>query len=471
MSTSRVESALATPPSEVGLALAALPEDQWFERKSSRIAARDLADSLIGMGNADGGLIVVGIRDGKVEGTDGSPTKRNEQMQASIDFCEPPVRVSPRLVACENERGRGDRLLVIEVTPSEVVHSNRRDEVFLRVGDENRLLRFRQRQELLYDKGQASYETRVLRDADIKDLEMPLVEDYAHAVKAPDALRLLRARGLLDDRTLTIAGCLLFARDPQSLLPETFVRVLRYRGRERGTGARQQLIEDLRMEGPIPHQLRQAQMVIERLQPVRRALLVDTGRFGDVPLVPEDAWLEGLVNAVVHRSYSIAGDHIRVDIFDDRIEVWSPGRFPGLVDLSDPFDATRFARNPRIARVCADLNFGQELGEGIRRMFEEMRYAGLNDPIYRQASGGVQLTLLAEPLDRELDARLSDHGRAIMSVLREGGRLSTGEIVEALGVSRPTVQRELGTLREAGVVEWRGKSTRDPRAYWQIRAT
>jgi ATP-dependent DNA helicase RecG len=190
-----------------------------------------------------------------------------------------------------------------------------------------------------------------------------------------------------------------------------------------------------------------------------------------VPLVPEDAWLEGLVNAVVHRSYSIAGDHIRVDIFDDRIEIWSPGRFPGLVDLSDPFDATRFARNPRIARVCADLNFGQELGEGIRRMFEEMRYAGLNDPIYRQASGGVQLTLLAEPLDRELDARLSDHGRAIMSVLREGGRLSTGEIVEALGVSRPTVQRELGTLREAGVVEWRGKSTRDPRAYWQIRAT
>lgn len=471
MSTTRVESALAAPPSKIGRALAELPEDQWFERKSSRIAARELANSLIGMGNADGGLIVVGIRDGKIEGTDGSPARRNEQMQANIDFCEPPVRVSPRLVDCENERGQRDHLLVIEVTPGEVVHSNRRDEVFLRVGDENRLLRFRQRQELLYDKGQASYETRVLRNADIENLEMSLVEDYAGAVKASDPLRLLKARGLVGDHALTIAGCLLFARAPQSFLPETFVRVLRYRGRERGAGARQQLIEDLRMEGPIPHQLRQAQRAIERLQPVRRALLVDSGRFGDVPLIPEDAWLEGLVNAVVHRSYSIAGDHIRMDIFDDRIEIWSPGRFPGLVDVTNPFDATRFARNPRIARVCADLNFGQELGEGIRRMFEEMRYAGLNDPIYRQASGGVQLTLLAEPLDRELDTRLSDHGRAIMSVLREARRLSTGEIAEALGVSRPTVQRELSTLREAGVVEWKGKSTRDPRAYWQIRAT
>lgn len=109
---------------------------------------------------------------------------------------------------------------------------------------------------------------------------------------------------------------------------------------------------------------------------------------------------------MVHRSYSLAGDHIRVEIFDDRIEIWSPGRFLGLVDLGDPSDVTRFARNPRIARVCADLRFGQELGEGIRRMFEEMRTAGLSDPVYRQASSGVHLSLLGEPVDRALDARL-----------------------------------------------------------------
>ena len=97
------------------------------------------------------------------------------------------------------------------------------------------------------------------------------------------------------------------------------------------------------------------------------------------------------------RSPRLAGDHTRVEIFDDRIEVTSPGRFPGIVGLADPLTAPRFARNPRIARICADLDFGQELGEGIRRMYEEMRGAGLADPLYVQGSASVQLTLSAEP--------------------------------------------------------------------------
>jgi ATP-dependent DNA helicase RecG len=263
---------------------------------------------------------------------------------------------------------------------------------------------------------------------------------------------------------------LLFASFPQEFLPEAFIRVLRWRGRERGTGARQQLLEDIKVEGPIPEQLLSARVHVEKLQPTRRALMPE-GKFGTVPLVPDDAWLEGIVNAAVHRSYSAAGDHIRVEIFDDRIEISSPGRFPGLVDLSDPLETSRFARNPRIARVCADLNFGQELGEGIRRMFEEMRAAGLSDPVYRQTSGSVELTLLAEPIDRQLEARLPDNARRITAALREADRLSTGEVAELLDVSRPVAQRELAALRDAEIVEWVGKSAKDPRAFWRMRPT
>ncbi|MGI8440919.1 MAG: DNA-binding protein, partial [Thermoleophilaceae bacterium] len=112
-----------------------------------------------------------------------------------------------------------------------------------------------------------------------------------------------------------------------------------------------------------------------------------------------------------------------------------------------------------------------ELGEGIRRMFEEMRQAGLTDPIYRQTSGSVHLTLLAEPVDRELEARLPEHARAITAALREAGRLSTGEIAALLKVSRPVAQRELGALRNAEVIEWIGKSPRDPRASWRLNRT
>jgi ATP-dependent DNA helicase RecG len=472
MSTVAVEQALKAPVKERGDQLLALEEDQWFDRKSKRVAPRDIANDLIGMANADGGTIVVGLWKGAVEGGDDNVERRNAQMQAAIDFAQPPVAVKHRLVLCINARGNRDHLLVIDVPTSDVVHTNSKDEVFLRVGDETRRLGFHQRQELLFDKGQANYEARPLKGIGPEALEGPLLEGYAAALGHPSTQRLLRARGLAGRRgELTIAGLLLFAREPQAVMPEAFVRILRYRGRERGAGVGQQLVEDVRIEGPIPRQLQEARSVIQGLQPVRRALISDTGRFGEVPLIPEDAWLEGVVNAVVHRSYSLAGDHIRVDIFDDRIEISSPGRFPGLVDLSDPLRSTRFARNPRIARICSDLHFGQELGEGIRRIFEEMRAAGLVDPVYRQTSGSVLLTLSAEPADRALDARLPEEARAIMAALRESPRLSTGEVAEALGLSRPATLQRLRAVQGEGLIEWVGKSARDPRAYWRLPPT
>lgn len=467
MGTIAVESVLSAPPSEVGRELIGLPEDQWLERKSTRIAPRDLVNTLVGFANADGGTIVVGLSDGEVEGTNASPTRRNAQMQANIDFCVPPVRAKSRLVTCIDEMSEENELLAIEVEPGDSVHANQKDEVFLRVGDENRKLNFSQRRELLFDKGQASYEASP-SGASLATLDGPLLEGYAIAVGAPDPERLLHARRLADERELTIAGCLLFAESPQAFLSEAFIRVLRYRGKERGSGARQQLVDDVRLEGPIPKQLSGAKEAVERLQPTRRAL-GDGGSFEDVPLVPGDAWLEGIVNAAIHRSYSMVGDHIRVEIFDDRIEISSPGRFPGLVDLSHPLETTRFARNPRIARVCADLSLGQELGEGIRRMFEEMRQAGLTDPVYRQTSGSVELQLSVEPVDLQLEERLPKRSRAITRSLRAAGRMSTGEMAEALAVSRPVVQRELNLLKEAGIVEWVGKSPKDPRAYWQLK--
>lgn len=456
-------------PEKVGRLLGDLPEDQWLDRKSARVKPSDLANSMIGFANADGGLIVVGLHGGKVEGIRKNPNRLNEHLQANIDFCVPPVRVAVRYIACINDEGESDQLLVLDLAPSESVHSNRKDEVFLRVGDENRRLTYAQRQELLYDKGQSSYEARA-SGADFACLDESLLDSYAGAVGAPEPVRLLQARELATADRLTIAGCLLFAESPQRFLPEAYIRVVRYRGKDRGTGSRQQIVDDIRVEGPIPKQMQAARELTERFQPKRRALGAQ-GKFVDTPLVPEDAWLEGIVNAAIHRSYSVAGDHIRVEIFDDRIEISSPGRFPGLVDLSQPLNATRFARNPRIARVCSDLDFGQELGEGIRRMFEEMRAAGLNDPVYRQTSGSVELTLLAEPLDRQLEARLPERARVIVSALRDNERLSTGEVVELLAVSRPVAQRELAELEDAGVVEWVGRSPQDPRAYWRLKPT
>ncbi len=468
MSREDIQHVLALPREEIGTALIERTEDQWFDRKSGRISPRDLADCAIGFANAEGGVVVVGLWQGRVQGIDGQPPHLlNAWRQAAFDFSEPTVPVQCREVPCLNERGAPDHVFVVEIGASTQVHANRRDEVFLRVGDETRKLTFSQRQELLYEKGQSSFETTIVPDAGLDDCDAGLLDEYGQATGHPSPRRLLQARGLLTtDGRLTVAAALLFLEYPQRFHPEALVRILRYQGVRRGTGARQQLVEDIRCEGPVPRILERAREVLTDLVPSRRTL-ASHGRFEQASIVPMDALFEGVVNAVVHRSYSIVGDHVRVDIFDDRVEIESPGRFPGLADISKPLSIPRYARNPRIARACAELRYGQELGEGIRRMFEETHMAGLVDPDYSQTSGSVRLVLSSMPADHELEGQLAPSGLTLLRHLRLAGPAKTGDLVRDTGLTRPTVVRHLRALERAGLVEWVGQSSKDPTAFWR----
>ena len=470
MAAKNVDLALAAEVRERGMLLLELPEDQWFDRKGPKLGPRQLGEALVGFANSDGGAIVIGLRDGQVEGiNDAGPERLSGWQQAAMDFTMPMVPCETRLVECVNHRGNADHLLVVRIEASGVVHSTTDDTAFLRVGDETRKLRFDQRRELLADKGQAVYEVTVLPDLDVADLDAALLDEYMQATGSTDSRRLLVARGLVTaDGGVTVAAALLFAPMPQTWLPQADVRVLRYRGHERGSGSRQQLESDMRIDGPLPRQLSAAREAIANLIPSRRALGTG-GRFERMPIIPADAWLESVVNAVVHRSYGYAGDHIRIEIFDDRIEVSSPGRFPGLSDLVDPQEVMRFARNPRIARACAELRYGQELGEGIRRMFDEMRAAGLADPAYQQTSNSVRLTLSSHTVNAELEQQLMPRQRQLLGLLRAHDGLSTGDVVDASGWSRPVVLKDLGRLRDHGLVEWMGQSLNDPWAYWRVR--
>ncbi len=120
----------------------------------------------------------------------------------------------------------------------------------------------------------------------------------------------------------------------------------------------------------------------------------------------------------------MAGDHVRVEIFPNRIEIENPGRFPGLADPAKPLSISRYARNPRIVRVCSDLGIARELGEGIKRIFGEMRRLGLTDPIYTQTSGSVRLVLSsADALPEDVRTSLPKTARKILDTLRlEAGR-------------------------------------------------
>ncbi len=114
-------------------------EDHWFDRKSIRISPEALANVLIGFANADGGTLVIGVEnDGTITGVDAYTDQVNNLRQAAIDFTSPPVRHSIQLLSCTLDDGSPEHVLAIEVPPSSQLHRNKRDEAYLRFGDQNR---------------------------------------------------------------------------------------------------------------------------------------------------------------------------------------------------------------------------------------------------------------------------------------------------------------------------------------------
>ena len=462
MASVEVINALSQKGNSLVKALSALPEDQWFERKSGLIAPKDLAKTLTAFANAEGGTIAVGIRDGAIDGV--TAENENAIRQAAIDFTSPPVRTQVDTYEIDDKT-----VLIFHVSPGENLHTTQSGDCYLRIGDESRRLSLAEQQELAYDRGTKPFEATPV-DLEITDLDSSQLDSYRALIGSSSVEAMLSARDLVDRQgRLTVAALLLFDARPQRELPSAYVRVIRYDQDVRGLGRTMNLVDDVRIEGSIAQQIEQAATEIERLVPTREQL-TDSGRFERVPLIPRDAWLEGLVNAVIHRSYSLMGDHVRVEIYSHRIEITSPGRFPGLADPSEPLKINRYARNPRIARVCSDMGITRELGEGVKRIFDEMQRRGLTEPIYRQGPATVSLVLDAtKSIDPQILAALTKNARAVLEVLLlEARPLSTGQIAELVSISRPTAKRALEALAENGLVSWQGSSQRDPTATWTL---
>jgi ATP-dependent DNA helicase RecG len=272
---------------------------------------------MIGFANADGGRIAIGIRDGQVEGVDSSIDHLNELLQAALDFSQPPVRHVAIFLDCTDNAGHPNRLLVLDIEASEQLHRNRKQECCLRVGDENRRLGPEEERELAFDKGDSVFDGSSVKGMVREDLDLAAVAEYARRLGATDIAALLRSRGLYYDmphRTgVTQSGWLLFGYVPPVW---SYIRYLRYAGTSVETGVRSNLTDDVLMVGTIPSLIEQAKTLLhEKTESVIR--LAPSGRFERMPALPEFAWLEAIVNAATHRSYSMQGDGIRVTQFDD----------------------------------------------------------------------------------------------------------------------------------------------------------
>ena len=234
-------------------------EMQIFDRKSINIEPKALAIPLVAFANADGGTIAVGISDKtrRIEGVDFEVQKYNELLRVPFDFCNPTIPVQIEKVPCVDYQGRKNHVLLIHIEPSPQVHTNQADEAYLRVGDKSKLLKFDERLQLTYDKGERYFEDKIVPDAGIDDINLDLVKNYIDKIgysKTP--LEYLKQnKGFIKEKDgciqVSTAAILLFGRNPQNFFPRARIRFIKYEGTQEKFGTEMNVIKDVIFKGTI----------------------------------------------------------------------------------------------------------------------------------------------------------------------------------------------------------------------------
>ena len=455
--------------------LLAQPEGQYSERKSLWHGPRDspqtrdrrhvrneIAEYVAALANADGGVLVMGVEDDGTLTGHGYPDGAVDQM-----LLTPTQRLEPAQPAGERVLLRGHQLLVFTVPSAAsavMVHGNgfpRRvhDQVVREAQEVINAIKARGRTE--------SIELDAVPGASLDALDSLLLQraQEGAGLAGVDPGDYLCERRLADhrgDRLILRRGALLlFARRAADIdHPNAGVRIFRVDGTERLTGSRHNVRELPRAEGALPALIERAYDTINGL--IRRSVRLHDLFFREMPEYPTFAWQEALVNAVAHRDYRHQGTSVEVWLYDDRMEVISPGALPAEVDLALIRKRERIhcSRNPRITRVLSELAFMREQGEGIPRMYEEMEQSWLPLPELRADQHSFTVILQNEPILQTPDADWVKHVQTLpvghrqrrIMVAYPGGSFTNHDYQSLNDVDRDTAYRELKELVDLGLV-------------------
>lgn len=466
-------------------------ENKYFDRKSAQIKPSELADLISAFANAEGGTIVLGISDKKrtVEGVNKiGAVKINDLIASPKDFCKPMPSYEEEFIDVVNADGEEDRLLLLHIHAAvdQIVRTNN-DSTFLRIGDRTKEIKGDDLKNLEYSKATRHYEDELNFEAEIEDLDKGLLDRYKQKLGAEDldTKQVLKARGFIKKKDgkeyLTNAAVLLFAENIYQFYPNCRIRFVRYDGTAEQVGANINITKDMNIEYPLLKIIEKAKEFVSGQLREFTALNQTTGQFQNVPEYPEFAWLEGIVNAVTHREYGMTGSHIKISMFDDRLEILSPGKLPSIVTV-DNIRETRFSRNPRIARVLTEFGWVRELNEGVKRIYSDMEEFFLDEPVYSEPEQSVKLVLknnivmrnmrqtdrAVETIGSDMWLGLDDLEKSILAYMSATKCVTTNELVEHTGKSKRTVGTRLNHLIALKIIKRNGAKNDPTQTYEMI---
>lgn len=361
-------------------------ENSGVELKRDVIDNRALAKELVAFANFEGGQVLLGVeQDGRVTGL----TRTNLE-EWVMTACRDKIR--PELIPYfEVVRGveSGRDVAVVRVERGwgvhHVWHDNHRT-YYIRVGSESREASAEELERLFQQRGAFRLEVRPVSGTSLRDLDRRRLRDYFTRVREQEvpadtdetAWRTLNVNTeFLSDESpafpSTVAGLLLFGNHPNRHLPQAGIDAVAYAGREKEYAAK----ERTALRGPLSPLfgsggLVENGLVEQAVNFVRRHTKVTARLEGGARReerwdYPEEAVREAVVNALVHRDYLLSSTDVELSIYEDRIEIVSPGRLPNGITPERMKTGCRAARNQLIKDVMRDYGYLEHMGMGVPR--------------------------------------------------------------------------------------------------------
>lgn len=424
-------------------------EGHFLDLKAKEILPSKLTKTISAFANADGGELFIGIAESGVVGIshrwDGfaDPEDGNAHLQVFENLFPLGEDYRYGFLRHPNETG-----YVLQVTVRKtrgVVRDNegipriRRGAQNLPV-DTDEKLRILER-----NKGITSFENEpVLVELNNVCNSETAIKFILEVVPTSEPEVWLKKNELIKNDKPTVAGVVLFSDLPQAVLPKrSGIKIYRYKTSS-GERTRDTLVGNpISVEGCaynlIYDAVKQTQEIISNIQVL--------GAKGLEPVnYPTETLHEVITNAVLHRDYSIADD-VHVRIFDNRVEVESPGRLPAHITKTNILDE-RFARNGNIVRVINKFPDppNKDVGEGLNTAFEAMRNLRLKDPIFLEPENAVIVVISHEKL-----ASIED---IIMEYLDNNDMITNQIARELTGIkSENSMKGHFNKLRARNMIE------------------
>jgi ATP-dependent DNA helicase RecG len=326
------------------------------------------------------------------------------------------------------------------------------------------------------------------------DFDLRVIQDFCDDYRLRESVQFTNEELLVDRRLLKRdkgqliplnSLVLLAAKDPGRSIPGCRVRIQRFGTETEGQGSSYRPQRDRTVEGNVTKIVLNAVEIISTMI-YDVTWLDDQGKFITTPEYPPHAWIEGVINAIVHRSYSFSGSEVFVKLFPDRMEIESPGGFVPPVNEKTIYEV-RAARNHNLMDAMRYLGYVRMAREGARRIRESMKEFKLPEPQWRQeAVHGVvvRITLnndhagrkratdtdVAHHFGVEIWKRLQDHEIKILAYAYRNKIIQVSEAARVTGRTWQTSKKDLERLTRQGLLLFHpGEYVRDPKAHYTIK--